>query len=411
MKVFQVALLAISASTSLAASSLRAGDEERKLAIANCPGTESFSVSFAGTCDDASLQAAITQLKSTEFTSCTADAATILNDLLGTDNNNRAAKVETICRAAYEDPDFNFSFDDVTLEGFQFNNEYFSGGGKWNYEIQTDDGDNVLRQDAARVNKIYQNEAVEKAITLPMDLPAFNPSDVDKCELNAAFCCWVQDRQARDNNGNCGTPYSTNCVDKDPGDNANLCYVEHEKAAVATHMAGGFSIYGDVKRNKENIEGSIHCHGFAWAEDDLDSISVFKGNNLFYVSMYDHMHQRGYVRNVPGATMCACAENMPVVTRSDCTQVDVELSFEFTYDSGSNAMTASVEVTDFEFNACQGANNKNNDLEAYYKKLVNTGKATQANLEKLQKILVGAGGRKCDAAIESFLASKGIVLK
>merc|ERR1711862_335283 len=48
----------------------------------------------------------------------------------------------------------------------------------------------------------------------------------------------------------------------------------------------------------------------------------YKGNLLFYVSMYDHMTQRGYVRNIPGAPMCACAENMPVVTRSDCTEIE-----------------------------------------------------------------------------------------
>merc|ERR1712045_187647 len=134
-----------------------------------------------------------------------------------------------------------------------------------------------------------------------------------------------------------------------------------------------------------------------------------KGNNLFYVSMYDHMHQRGYVRNVPGAPMCACAENMPVVTRSDCTELDVTETFEFSWTATSASFTATLdEVNDIDFNACQGANNNNNDLEAYYKRLVNQGKATQANLEKLQKILVGANRGKCDAAIEAFLKTQGI---
>jgi len=110
--------------------------------------------------------------------------------------------------------------------------------------------------------------------------------------------------------------------------------------------------------------------------------------------------------------MCACAENMPIVTRADCTELDVTETFEFSWNAGTEKLTGTLsEVGDIDFNACQGANNRNNDLEAYYKKLVNQGKATQANLEKLQKILVGAGGRKCDAAIEAFLATKGITLK
>ena len=206
-----------------------------------------------------------------------------------------------------------YTFDDVTRKGYQFNNEYYSGGTKWNYEIETNDGENELKTDAARVKDVFDNEAKSGIIELPMDLPSFNPSDVETCELNAAFCCWVQDRQAKDKNGNCDTPYDSNCVDKDPGDNANLCYVDHDRAAVGTHVAGGFSIYGDVKKGKEDIEGDIHCHGFAWAESANDPISVYKGNNLFFVSMYDHMYTRGYVRNVPGATMCACAENVSLL--------------------------------------------------------------------------------------------------
>lgn len=400
----------ISALTGSMANTLRS-EKKRDLAIANCPGETDFSVSFENDCKYSSLKSAMATLIQSSYQQCNAGADAVLQDLLDTNAAGAPGKVTELCKAAYANTDLKITFEDVTLNGFQFNNEYYSGGTKWNYEVQTNSGENELRVDAGRVLSIYNNEAQNGLIELPMDLPSFNPSDVDKCELNAAFCCWVQDRQARDNNGNCGTPYDTNCIDRDPGDNANLCYVEHEKGAVSTHIKNGFSIYGDVKRNRENIEGPVHCHGFAWAEDETDNISAFKGNNLFYVSMYDHMHQRGYVRNVPGAPMCACAENMPIVTRSDCTQLDVTETFEFSWDAGSETLTGTLDENEIDFNACQGANNKNNDLEAYYKKLVNQGKATQANLAKLQKILVGAGGRKCDTAIESFLAGKGITLK
>jgi hypothetical protein len=67
--------------------------------------------------------------------------------------------------------------------------------------------------------------------------------------------------------------------------------------------------------------------GFGWAEDANDPSAVYRGNNLFFVSLYDHMYQRGYVKNVPGAPMCACAEQMPTVSRSDCTQINFESEF------------------------------------------------------------------------------------
>ena len=51
-------------------------------------------------------------------------------------------------------------------------------------------------------------------------------------------------------------------------------------------------------------QGQIHCHGLAWTSDEYDTYSRYKGNNLFYVSMYDHMHQRGYVEEIPGMPMC-----------------------------------------------------------------------------------------------------------
>jgi len=44
------------------------------------------------------------------------------------------------------------------------------------------------------------------------------------------MCCWTADRQANDNNGNCATPYDTNCVNADPGDNTDLCAVDMERA-------------------------------------------------------------------------------------------------------------------------------------------------------------------------------------
>ena len=59
----------------------------------------------------------------------------------------------------------------------------------------------------------------------PGDLSNFDPST---CELKSAMCCWPQDRQANDNNGNCDDPYDTECVDKDPADNTDVSMTLHD---------------------------------------------------------------------------------------------------------------------------------------------------------------------------------------
>ena len=102
------------------------------------------------------------------------------------------------------------------------------------------------------------------------DAPLNGFSGVESCVLPAIMCCFGRDRQSGDNNGDCE---KENCDNKNPADNSNLCFIESGK------------------------EGSIHCHGFAWSENDNDVSSMLKYNNLFFVSLYDHWYTRGYVEN------------------------------------------------------------------------------------------------------------------
>lgn len=96
-----------------------------------------------------------------------------------------------------------------------------------------------------------------------------------------------------------------------------------ERSPQANHVAGGFILYPD------DVEEDTHCHGFVWSDDDNDESKIYKANNLFYVSMEDHLRTRGYVRNVPGAPMCGCLEQMPTVERADCTQTSDEYLYDF----------------------------------------------------------------------------------
>jgi len=239
-----------------------------------------------------------------------------------------------------------------------------------------------------------------------------------------------------------------------------------ERDIGSSHVPGGFAVF------EGGSEGDTHCHGFAWDEIGEDAIAKYKGNNLFYVSMYDHLYTRGYVRAVPGSPMCGCVEQMPVVSRSDCTQLDVQETFVFKYRTdgsggggsascqdtpgfydtygdgcewynddndpgcqiwgdiccaggfgspneeccycgGGTTVNANAEVgnlsvetgsLNIQFNSCQGANGNNNDLAAYFERLVDEGKQSTNNLEALEETLVGVDN--CDDAIDNFLEGR-----
>lgn len=398
-----LALLAVQASSLLTST--------HALCDAECTtkdSTADFTIQYTGRCTPGTFNSKITDTATHECLVCLYNvdksvALTSIGDV-----------VQSLCEEAYAADVFPYT--DIARKGAQFDNEYFSGGGEWNYEVQTASGEDVLAYDALRVDDVYYYEAQRKVIELPEHIESFNPhtgnmingiEDLDGCDFNAAYCCFAQDRQAGDNNGNCATPYEYNCVDKDPADNTNICYVDHTRSGKSSHVDSGFSIFGDLKTGKENIEGPVHCHGLTWPDDPLHEDNVYKGNLLFYVSMYDHMTQRGYVRNIPGSPMCACAENMAVVTRADCTQVQVDEKTTFNWNVAESTLEAATYVDDIDFNACTGLN-ANNNLQERARKLESLGLLATEKVTALGGSLVGSSAGQCNAAIETFLGTKNI---
>ena len=135
---------------------------------------------------------------------CTITDDALMISLLDVTTTAQAeSEVKKLCSSAYDTTPLTFKFEDISMKGTQFDNEYYSGGTYWNYEVQTNAGENALKEDASRVGRVYEYEAQRRAIDLPNYLESFNPDqDGDgECNHNAAFCCWVQDRQANDNNG------------------------------------------------------------------------------------------------------------------------------------------------------------------------------------------------------------------
>ena len=201
-------------------------------------------------------------------------------------------------------------FTDAADKGSDMNFEkmFYNGLSDWQDEIETvyetfdRSATSVLREDARAVKTFYETQGQYSRVEWPNTLSNFD--DGTCSDSHAAMCCWPKDRQANDNNGNCATPYDENCVDNDPADNTNLCYADLSDGDASTGFGSDQGMMMFPRDNGDG-EGAIHCHGFAWADDEADSISRYIGNNLFFVSMYDHMYQRGYVKNIPGAPMCA----------------------------------------------------------------------------------------------------------
>merc|ERR1712113_767240 len=180
-------------------------------------------------------------------------------------------------------------------------------------------------------------------------------------------------------NGNCAIESRGGCDDADPADNSNLCATETREYPPDADP---------------NLEQDIHCHGLAWGDDINDFGKHLMFNNFFYVSLYDHMYTRGYVERTirheddPAPFgMCDCLENMPPVTRSDCTEV-VTNPFVVTRPADNEIVATTPETLDVEFNACKG-DGRSNDLSARIKRLNRFGKLSDEVMLESWNTLVG----------------------
>mmetsp|Transcript_8469 Transcript_8469/g.26102 ORF Transcript_8469/g.26102 Transcript_8469/m.26102 type:complete len:110 (-) Transcript_8469:540-869(-) len=62
--------------------------------------------------------------------------------------------------------------------------------------------------------------------------------------------------------------------------------------------------------------------------------------------------------------MCGCVEQMPTVSRADCTELDVDAVYSFTLDAQGVATLEQTSL-DVSFRSC-GGNPRNNDLFSKY---------------------------------------------
>eukprot|EP00545_Synedropsis_sp_CCMP1620_P000179 CAMPEP_0119010630 /NCGR_PEP_ID=MMETSP1176-20130426/5139_1 /TAXON_ID=265551 /ORGANISM="Synedropsis recta cf, Strain CCMP1620" /LENGTH=1000 /DNA_ID=CAMNT_0006963329 /DNA_START=157 /DNA_END=3159 /DNA_ORIENTATION=+ len=413
MKYLPFALLLILGTTTTVAAECASGD---------------FTLNVRGYCNYTALLLSFETWFADEAnvaSDCDSTAEDELLRLLNVTGDTAGSEVHSLCGAAFDNYD-KVPFEDSTGKDKRFIEEYYKGNTDWNEQVATlfpeNEGNDeftrkgkesmLLKRDAHAVDEFHDAGGRHSLLGLP-DLPNF-----ENCEMNAAYCCWPKDRQD-DNDGSCDKPYDYDCVDSNPGDNTDLCFVEHAAGANATGYnttEGWFSFPFDDGNKNFQSEGPIHCHGFAWAEDENDPSFVYRGNNLFFVSLYDHMYVRGYVENIPSAPMCACAEQMPTVTRSDCTQIEFEgdgddQEHKFLFTFRDNTFTAELVELFIDFNACEGidedGDTENNDLWSYMNRLFIEDKVGADKLQALTQKLVG--DKNCDIAQRRHLADRDLI--
>jgi len=260
---------------------------------------------------------------------------------------------------------------------------------------QSVDGGNAIIQ-------FYNEELGTKFL----DQSSFSGLQNDSCEAtSAAVCCWSRDRQYNDNNGSCNS--NGHCRNGNPGDNTDLCWTTSSDDNDVFPYPGG------------KTEGQLHCHGYSW--NDVDVISdKTKHNNLFYVSLYDHLYKRGYVQSITdnefqpiegdAIPMCGCVEDMHPIARADCTEIIPRANYTAYQDEESGFLIVEPDMSEFylEYKACEGyeykadatpetyAENgnrglrrKNNDLSAYVFRQYLEGKKSLEETEAFEETIIG----------------------
>ena len=330
-------------------------------------------------CDFKTVMNAIEAKVADSGGACGHDALTELTLLTGTKNLRMATSyIDLMCTDAWNKvqqtqyTDIDGRFDDI------FMSDYFNGLTFLNTETGNFQGNEnpqfPVSEDSRTAGESIKSfrEGGATSSTLLLNIPDL------QCKNQAMMCCFGRDRQSNDNNGNCA---DNDCIDKSPADNSNLCYTD----------------FPTIIPFPNESEGAIHCHGLAWGEDVNGFEAKMKYNNLFYVSMYDHMYTRGYVEKmVPDeyVPMCGCIEDMPPVSRADCTEVTVTQTFYLSLDAGNYFDAEPGTDLNVSFSACKGIDfvngaAANNDLASYANVLVRDGKMKTRVQKAIFDTLVG----------------------
>ena len=200
----------------------------------------------------------------------------------------------------------------------------------------------------AIIDTIYNNHAKSSVFAspdggtsqhYPQYFSNFYRGEIE-CPLGVIQCCYIGSRRRK-------SPFSGN---------ADICALE---------------TYSDTDTSSPN---QAYCTGFAYENGSFGD--TVKYNTLFHMAMKTNLYENGFVKNIPGAPLCGCVDQMPIVDNSEC----IKAVEGYTIDSDGNV---SVDIT---WESC------GMDLASYYDTLQRT------TIEKnfVHSKIVGSG--QCSAA-------------
>lgn len=294
-----------------------------------------------------------------------------LADILNVVNNDAIIQQELdrLCEIALTT---TIDLSETLGKGPQFLKNFLDGGTTWNdnYESLGEGGLYSLATDAAIIPSVYYDSAKTTVFGTPdggtseyYDRYFSNfYAGEQECQLGVIECCYTSSRKS-------GTG-STSFVD-----NAEMCALDLTPAAKSNHIKSRSFTYFDTQSTDET-----YCSGFAYEKDSFDE--SMKYNTLFHMVMMTNLFENGYVKNIPGAPLCGCVEQMPIVDNAAC----VKTIEGYKIDTNGEASV------DIRWGDC------GTDLASYYGTLEG-----RSELKKhfVKSKIVGAGN--CEAASLSFM--------
>ena len=269
-------------------------------------------------------------------------------------------------------PDSDLS--DTIGKGPQFLKNFLDGGTTWNNNYEDGSVTYKLAEDAAVINDVYNSDAKSSVFGSPdggtsQHYPRYFSSfyrGEHECPLGVIQCCYTDSRHPT-------SPFSGN---------ADICALDMAEASKSNHIKARSITYYDTDPSSPN---QAYCTGFAYENASFDD--AVKYNTLFHLAMKTNLYDNGLVKNIPGAPLCGCIDQMPIVDYSDCVK-PVE---GYTIDSEGNI---SVNIS---------WSNCGSDLPSYYDTL----QRTKAEKKFVHSKIVSSW--QCSAAAEKFMNDQMLI--
>merc|ERR550539_144898 len=286
----------------------------------------------------------------------------MLASLLNSANNDAAMQsiLDTKCADALK-PQIDLS--DTIGKGPQFLKNFLDGGTTWNDNYE-ENGNYKLSEDAAVIGTVDSKSSVfatpdgGTSAYYPKYFSNFFHKGGEECPLGDIECCYTGSREA-------SNPFTAN---------AEMCALDMSGAAQSNHIKARSMTYYNA-----NSSDQAYCTGFAYENDSFGD--AVKYNTLFHLAMETNLSQKALVKNIPGAPLCGCVEQMPIVDNADCVKAVEGYSIDINGEVKVNITWKSCDT----------------DLVTYYNSLGRT------EIEKyfVNSMIVPSG--ECPAAAASFM--------